>query len=65
VGKFKVIEDLRRKVVEAYDLEADPGETRNLAPNRDPRVAGAFAALRAFFEAHAARAPGYRPPFKP
>jgi hypothetical protein len=64
-GKFKVIEDLRRKVVEAYDLEVDPGETRNLAPDRDPRVAGAFATLHAFFEAHAARAPGYRPPFKP
>jgi hypothetical protein len=65
VGKFKVIKDLRRKVVEAYDLEADPGETRNLAPDGDPRVAGAFATLHAFFEAHAARAPGYKPPFKP
>jgi arylsulfatase A-like enzyme len=64
-GKLKVIEDLRRKVIEAYDLDADPGETQNLAPDGDPRVAEAFATLHAFFEAHAARAPGYRPPFKP
>lgn len=65
VGDFKVIKDLRRKVVEAYDLKADPGETHNLALDKDPRVAGAFAILEAFFDAHTARAPGYRAPFKP
>lgn len=65
VGQFKVIKDLRRKVIEAYDLEVDPGETQNLALEGDPRAREAFATLEAFFDVHAARAPGYRAPFKP
>lgn len=64
-GRLKVIEDSRRKVLEAYDLDADPGETQNLVAAGDPRVGPAVAALHAFFGAHAARAPGYSPPFKP
>ena len=50
---LEVIDDPRRKVVEAYDLSADPGETRNLF-GRDPaRVDPALVELRAFFAAHA------------
>jgi arylsulfatase A-like enzyme len=65
VGRFKIIEDSRRKVLEAYDLEADPGELKNLAGTSDERVGAALSALHAFFEAHTARVPGYSPPYKP
>jgi arylsulfatase A-like enzyme len=61
----KVIEDTRRKVVEAYDLGRDPGELVNLFDTADPRAGAALVALRAFFEAHALRRPGYSPPYKP
>lgn len=64
-GGVKVIEDLRRKVVEAYDLERDPGELMNLFDGEDPRALTALASLRAFFDAHALRRPGYSPPYKP
>jgi arylsulfatase A-like enzyme len=64
-GNVKVIEDMRRKVVEAYDLERDPGELVNLFDDGDPRATDALAALRAFFDAHALRRPGYSPPYKP
>lgn len=65
VDGVKVIEDLRRKVVEAYDLERDPGELVNLFDDDDPRAVAALASLRAFFEANALRRPGYSPPYKP
>jgi hypothetical protein len=62
---LKVIEDTQRKVVEVYDLAADPRETRNLfdvAPSRsDPELAE----LRAFFAVHAWREGGYDPPYLP
>lgn len=64
-GDVKVIEDLRRKVVEAYDLERDPGELVNLFDAGDPQARAALATLRAFFEAHELRRPGYSPPYKP
>lgn len=64
-GDVKVIEDLRRKVVEAYDLERDPGELVNLFDEDDPRALAALASLRAFFDVHALKRPGYSPPYKP
>lgn len=65
VGGLKVIEDLRRKTVEVYDLERDPLEERNLFPGDRARSEPALAALRAFFAAHSVRVPGYVVPFKP
>lgn len=62
---IKVIEDLRRKVVEAYDLAADPKELVNLFDTSDPRATVALAELRAFFDAHQIKRPGYSPPYKP
>ncbi len=62
---FKVIEDPRKKIVEAYDLETDPGETRNLFDVDPTRADGALAYLRAFFDAHTLRKPGYEVPYKP
>ncbi len=66
----KVILDLRRKTVEAYDLSADPGELEDVwdrAPG-DPareRARLAAAALVAYYAAREARAPGYAPVYKP
>ena len=65
---LKVIEDARRKVVEVYDLRADPKESRNLfglQTDNAEEVASAVAELRAFFAAHTLRANGYSPPYKP
>lgn len=62
---LKVIEDLRRKTVEVYDLTRDPGEMHNLF-DRDPaRSDPALATLRAFFAVHTAKRAGYRPVYKP
>jgi sulfatase-like protein len=62
---LKVIEDLRRKTVEVYDLVSDPGETRNLFDVDTARSDAALAALRTFFAAHTRTEGGYTPPFKP
>ncbi len=67
-GNLKVIEDSRRKLVEVYDLHADPAESRNLfglQANGGTEVERAVAELRAFFAAHTLRDGGYRPPYKP
>jgi hypothetical protein len=61
----KVIEDPRRKVVEVYDLAADPGETQNLFELDPARADPAFAALRAFFAVHEVKKEGYERPFEP
>jgi hypothetical protein len=47
---LKVIEDLRRKTVEAYDLEADPRELNNIFDSDRVRALAALGELRAFFE---------------
>ncbi len=60
-----VIEDQRRKLVEAYDLRADPGETQNLFDVAPARVDPPLAFLRAFFAANTLRRAGYETPFKP
>jgi arylsulfatase A-like enzyme len=64
-GDVKVIEDLRRKVVEAYDLRTDPLELTNLFDAEDPRALEALATLRAFFDAYELKKPGYTQPYKP
>jgi arylsulfatase A-like enzyme len=65
VDGLKVIDDPRRKVVEVYDLATDPGETRNLFDSDPARADPPLAFLRAFYAAHALRADGYEPPYKP
>jgi hypothetical protein len=62
---LKVIEDLRRKIVEVYDLSRDPGETTNLFDEETARADVALAALRAFFAVHTRTEGGYEVPFKP
>ncbi|RLB63392.1 MAG: hypothetical protein DRI90_06955 [Deltaproteobacteria bacterium] len=64
-GGLKVIEDTVRKVVEVYDLDTDPTESRNLFDSDPQRVAPAVAAMRAFFDKYQLRRPGYSPPYKP
>lgn len=59
---LKVIEDLRHKTLEVYDLAQDPGEQTNLF-ERDPRSADAVALARATFER--LTLPGVMPPYKP
>jgi arylsulfatase A-like enzyme len=62
---MKVIEDLRRATVEAYDVTRDPEELHDLFDSDPDRAGAALATLRAFFAAHAVKRPGYRPPYKP
>ena len=62
---LKVIEDVRRKTVEVYDLSSDPQETRNLFDADRPRAERALALLRTFFAAHTLHEPGYSPVYKP
>jgi hypothetical protein len=61
---LKVIDDTRLKTVEVYDLNADPGETRNLFDSDQSRVEPAVAELRAFFDRYAFRRPGYHLQYK-
>jgi hypothetical protein len=53
VGRYKVIDDKKKRVVEIYDLVADPDELKNLygsmAGGEDERLLGL---TRAFFAAH-------------
>ena len=62
---LKVIDDTRRKVVEVYDLAADPGETRNLFDIEPARADPALATLRAFFAVHTRTGGGYETPYRP
>ncbi len=61
---LKVIEDLRHRTVEVYDLESDPEERRNLWNSADTRTRRLLATLRAFFHARANATPGYEPPYR-
>ena len=63
-GDLKVIEDRVRKFVEIYDLRTDPDELHPIAQLDEPRVARAIADMRAFFDAHTLKRPGYQPPFR-
>jgi arylsulfatase A-like enzyme len=62
---LKVIDDPLRKLVEVYDLAADPEETRNLFDVDPARADPALALLRAFFAVHTRHDGGYEPPYKP
>ncbi|MEZ4437908.1 MAG: sulfatase [Polyangiaceae bacterium] len=65
-GSLKVIEDLRRRTVEVYDLSRDPGELHNLfAGTPTPEVARLVAEARAFFRSIELSEGGYSPPYKP
>jgi len=65
IGDLKVIVDLRRKTVEAFDLKQDPKELVNLYDSDPGRAAPALAALRAYFEKREYTKNGYRPIYKP
>jgi hypothetical protein len=62
---LKAIVDLRRKIVEAYDVDRDPGETVNIFDTDPARSDRALGSLLAFFAAHTRTADGYKPPYKP
>ena len=62
---FKVIEDLRRDTLEAYDLATDPGELVDVVDDPDPRVEARVREMREFFGRNALRREGYRPPYRP
>lgn len=64
-GDLKVIDDPRRKVVEAFDLQHDPRELRNIFDKQRVRVLPVLAALRQFFEVHRLQHEGYEMPYKP
>jgi arylsulfatase A-like enzyme len=53
LGSLKVILDREKGREEVYDLESDPGETRNLADSLDDEGRNALALTRLFFETHA------------
>ena len=61
---FKVIEDLHRGTVEAFDLTKDPGEAVNLIDS-DPRSEVRLREARAFFERNEFHKLDYRPPYRP
>jgi hypothetical protein len=60
---LKVIRDQRKRTLEIYDLERDPGELDNVAL-RSSEGASRVRLLRRFFGAHALRRPGYEPPYR-
>jgi hypothetical protein len=62
-GGVKVVEDLRRKTVEVYDLAIDPHETRNLWDGDPIRSDHALAELRRFFAVHTLTEGGYTLPY--
>ena len=62
---FKVIEDLYRNTVEAYDLVKDPREATNLIDDADPRSDVRLRETRAFFERNAFHKVDYKPPYRP
>lgn len=59
---MKAIVDDRKHTVEVYDLNADPGETLNLADQ--PEGDAPVRQLREFFAQHRIRRPGYEPPYR-
>lgn len=61
---IKVIHDLNTESIEVYDMTKDPGEQEDLAD--DPRFGAGehVQALKAFFDTHTLRKPGYTPPWR-
>jgi arylsulfatase A-like enzyme len=62
---FKIIEDLYRNTVEAYDLVKDPHEQNNVIDTADPRSEVRLRETRAFFERNAFHKVGYKAPYRP
>jgi len=62
--RLKVVRDVRRGTVEAYDLNADPGELRNLVAEGREDVREALGVLDTFFRVHQFRRRGYTEPFR-
>jgi arylsulfatase A-like enzyme len=61
-GDLKVIVDLRRKTVEAFDLARDPDERDNLYDREPGRFAAALGKMTSFYDANTAPGgPTYRP----
>jgi len=59
----KAIVDLQRRTEEVYDLDADPGETRNLLDEPGSRAGEYLDRLQLFFQVHTLQRPGgYTPP---
>lgn len=60
----KVIYDTRAKTVELYDLVKDPGELNNLYDPTAERSREMLGRLRAFYDVHTHREPGYTVPYR-
>jgi arylsulfatase A-like enzyme len=61
---IKAIRNLREKTREAYDLRADPKEADDLTESRPTLAAERLEAVRAFFDVHERKAPGYEVPYR-
>lgn len=64
-GDMKVIVDLRRKTIEAYDIAADPGELDNIYDRDRARALPLLYALQTYFERRGYHQGGYEPIYKP
>lgn len=60
---FKIIRDRRRDTVELYDLRTDPTELHDIFDESGPAGEARLHALRAFFQAHTLKRPGYVVPY--
>lgn len=61
---MKTILDLRKQVVEVYDLTTDPEERIDLAEGGAPAVEAAIETTKLFFESHRRKDAGYEPPWQ-
>jgi arylsulfatase A len=64
-GRWKLLEYLEDGHLELYDLETDPGETRDLAPSDPARAAELRERLRAWRTAVNAQMPRPNPAYRP
>ncbi len=62
--EHKVIFDTRSGGVEVYDLQADPGELKNIYDPADEESTNLLTRLRTFFDTHTYRAVGYEVPYR-
>jgi hypothetical protein len=61
---LKVIRDLQRQTIEAYELRSDPRELSNIADDEREDVRKAIGELDAYFEIHQFRRAGYVEPYR-